>query len=368
MKLIVFLLVTLIASSGSAVDVLYLTALSNGTPTTLLVRKFERTSPTKPYVPKETAALPLSAAGSLTDLQFNGATELHVYYTQRQGNKARVVRETVNIASGINFVSGSTKRFPANLSNSVNFDTNDVNALVQKTNGSQLATRKVNPAGNIAGPFKRQPAFPFAPFGSHISEAKPFFIWALWAEGSSGRIGFTLQNLTPPVNARSFLFSGRVLNIDASIPLAETGSPLQARPEEDIVEMIFAYFEEDGPGAVISTVGSAQASRFTPFVRRISRSDFSPIGNVKRLDRPRSGPASSAYQFNGIDIEPLGTAIFYIRHNSRCGSNEVVIQTFNPKKDKKVGKAKVAFPCDRARVLYGLSSVNANFKNGSPVP
>jgi hypothetical protein len=386
MRLFLFLFLILISSLAIAADTVYVSSLTNGSPPSLDVAKFSRTTLNGPLNFVSSISLSLSKAGGVTSVQPNGDAQLHVYRTEAVGSKARIVRETVDLTT-FTFVAGSTKAFPANLTTLFNFDSNDALVFVQKQAGARLHTRALNAAGNLVGGFRPAPNFPAPPFGVHISDGKPFFISGLWIDPASGRTGITFANLKAPFTATSFLFSKRVLAQDNSVafPRGASASAKQGEDgddqDDDGIEDgegddndVNAELDDDGDAAPASLSASASLSQFARRIHRtvtvtggIRKTSFTPVGNPVRIGAARPVGNIAAVQYNGIGIDPLSIAIAYVRWNNACGSNEIILQTFNPVAFRKVGPPKFAKRCVKNLVRYGISLFNIKFKNGVTV-
>lgn len=368
MRLFATLFLCLITSLAIAADTVYVSSLTNGNPPTLNVARFFRPA-NGPFNPQGAISLILTKPGGLTSIQPNGDTQLHVYRTELVGNKVRIVRETVDLAT-FTFVPGSTVATPANLSSfsNTNFDSNDALALVQRQTGRRLHTRPLNPAGSLTGGFRGLPTLPAAPFGARISDGRPFFFSALWIEPVSKRTGVTFANVTAPAKPTSFLFTKPILAHDVSLsfPREDVASKTV---DPDVSYFYYLYYETDTPvGQIIAAVFMRKFIRVTTGLDgQIRVADFRPTGNAVRISPARSiGVASNvtSFQFNGAGIDPLAVAIAYLRWSLPNNTNEIVLQTFNPIAGRKVGGVKFVKRAVRNYINYGISVFNAKFKNG----
>lgn len=371
MRLFATLFFCLITSLAIAADTVYVSSLTNGTPPTLNVARFFRPA-SGPFNPQGAISLILAKPGGVTSIQPNGDTQLHVYRTEQVGNKARVVRETVDLTT-FTFVVGSTVNastvnYPANLASIHNMDSNDALTLVQKQTGRRLHTRPLNPAGNLTGGFRGLPTLPAAPFGARISDGKPFFFSALWIEPVSKRTGITFANITAPAKSTSFLFTKPILAHDVSLsfPREDVASK---EVDPDVSYYFFLYYETNvTPEEFIAAVFVRKFIRATTGLDgQIRVADFRPTGNAIRISPSRSiGSASNvtSFQFNGVGIDPLAVAIAFLRWNPAQNTNEILLQTFNPVAGRKVGPPKFVKRAVRNYINYGISVFNAKFKNG----
>lgn len=370
MRLFFILVLTFISTLAIAADTIYVSSLTNGTPPTLNVAKFTRPG-TGPLNFAGSISLTLPKAGGVTSIQPNGDTQLHVYRTEQVGNKARIVRETVdlNTFTFVTGVAGASVAFPANLASIHNFDSNDAQAIVQKQTGKKLHTRGVNAPGNFFAGFRGLPSFPFAPFGSRISDGKPFFFSGLWIQPNSGRTGITFANVKAPFESTSFLFTNPILAQDVSLrfPRGTSSADLRLAPD---VDDIFAFvIAELTPNNLIKI-----ALRYIRLIRggasndgQIHTANFEPVGNVIQIAPPRSIRTAAnavSFQFNGVGIDPLGIAIVFLRWNAAQNTNEVILQTFNPNTGRKTGPPKFVIRAARNFIRYGISVFNTKFKNG----
>jgi hypothetical protein len=354
----------LIASLAMS-ETIYVSSLTNGTPPTLNVARFSRTG-AGAFNPQGAISLNLAKAGGVTSIQPNGDTQLHVYRTEQSGNKARVIRETVDVAT-FSFVAGSTLNYPANLVSVHNFDSNDAVAIGQKQVGKKLHARNVNAAGNPTGGFRGLFSFPASPiFSGHISDAKPFFFSGLWRDPASGRTGVTFANTSGAAKSASFLFTNPIVAHDMSVSFPREASAQTVVSDEDF----FCYLimeERFTPQGAFMVVLIRRFIRTSLGGQTIRVTDFNPTGNPILIAPPRSIGSSTnvaSFQFNGCGLDPLAVAIAYLRWNKPLNTNEIVLQTFNPVLGRKIAGVKFVKRASRGFINYGISVFNSNFRNG----